>query len=641
MKKVLLSVLGLAASAALCSAAPNVETYPNYGFNAFSPNGRYVVSQLYQSYAILDRETGKTYSYEVEVDEVEGTTSSSEYSSSGTSFISNTGMIVGQRDMTVAVYWKDGQWYDLPSGGLESVAYGIQRDGSRIVGAVAPTAGGGIDGLMLIPCYWDVKDDGTYGMPTLLPNPPRDFAGRIPQYVTAISISEDGNTVAGQVQDYSGFVIEPIVYTKNAEGEWEYKLPINSLYHPEGFELPEDPGDSPNTQYENFMTEEEIAAYQKAIDEYYEAQENLVMPEIESYMTAEELLAYWEALDAFENDPENNPFPWPEEYISEEGLAAYNQAVDEYWEAYNALVWPNALDFMTDKEKAAYEEAKRQEEIWDEKWMLFSEAFNELCELVPNQVFNNVGLSTDGKTYYATSAKEYMDWESWNFVSEYIPCVINLETNEYELLDTGGKSLTFTSKTDNGTILAQEPASFETPAANAYIMASGTSMFIPLYDFFLMEDPELAEWMKQNLTHEYETMIVNEETWEYEIVTVEAMFTGMPFTNADMSVLALTVENYWDYDYTGAAAYGYLITDFSAAVKAVEVEKDYAVTGRAGGVVTLKGEFESVTVYDLAGHVAYETKAPATVVNTGLTGGVYVVKAVTKEGEAIISKLLF
>lgn len=62
-KSVLLACLcGVAALSSSGFEAPTV--YPNASWQGISPDGRYVVSNLYSSMTIIDRTTGKEYSYE-------------------------------------------------------------------------------------------------------------------------------------------------------------------------------------------------------------------------------------------------------------------------------------------------------------------------------------------------------------------------------------------------------------------------------------------------------------------------------------------------------------------------------------------------------------------------------------------------
>ena len=584
-KHLLIATLAMTASVSLYAQAP--KEYAGEAFSALSPNGQYAISSSYESTAIRNLTTGEVYSY-----------TESYYAGNG-NVASNTGVVVGMTMAPMAQYWKDGEWHDLPSVAdrLMSKADGITPDGSRIVGSVSPeTYGGDYEGMMLVPCYWDMQADGTPGELHMLPFPEKDFAGRTPQYITALRVSDDGKIIAGQVQDYSGFVCQPIVYRQDNNGDWTYALIHDELYHPEGFVLPEDPGEGPSTQPEAYMTPDELAAYEQA-------------------------------------------------------LAAYEQAMDEWyaegtWDYDTMPVYPDAADYMGDASKAAFEAALAAAEEWDAKWTEYSEAFQELCEMVPGFTFNNVLMSGDGKLYASTA-------QSGDFFTgySYVPYVYNLNDDTYTAYTDNEESLIVSSMANNGTLLAQVPQSFTNPAAQAYIMPAGTDKFVPLYDYFTTANPSLAEWMKDNMTHEY-TMY----DWYYDedlddyvetSTTEEVLATGIPFTNADMTIIATAVENFW-FDWangdpdTYVDVYGYILplNYVSTDIATMDATKAHAVVkGMVGGTLAFTGEVASATVYDMAGNMVYAVKAPESTVATGLNKGIYVVKMVAADGTTTTTKV--
>lgn len=492
MKKILsLATLAFMATSFLHAQTP--EIHPGEAFSGISPDGKYVVSVVYEVVTIHDRAKDLKYEY------VES------YRVGNGNAISNTGIVVGQSIEDVAQYWKDGEWFDIKSAATRNMskADGITPDGTRIVGAVSPESfTGGYDGLMLTPCYWDVQADGTIGDFNALPYPEKDLSGRIPQYITAIRVSDDGKTIAGQIMDYGGMVCQPIIYRQNEDGEWSYTLIHNELFHPEGIVLPEDPGE-------------------------------------------------WE-----------DEFPQPEAFMGEEALADYNKAMEEYWETWENM--PNAEDYMTEEETAAYQAALAVYNDWEQKWTAFSEAYTQLVQAVPSFTFNNVLLSNDGKTY--VSSKQSGDFFSGY---TYVPSVFNLENDTYKVNE--GQSLIITSMTADGTLLAQKPASWENPTAEACILPAGSNEFVSLYDYFVTANPDLAAWMEENLTH---TVIDYDFDENWDLVpsgSHEIMATGIPFANADLSVIVLGVENSWDYENDPCVAYGYVLyTNYkSTSVNAV------------------------------------------------------------------------
>lgn len=628
MKKFLLLTSAALLASQTMFAISSPKEYAGAAFAGISPDGTLAVSQLYGDVVILNVETNQEFSYN----------SDFEYSVGSGRFISNNRIVVGQKGGTAACYWKDGEWTLLPGDRMMSIAYGITRDGSRIVGALSPQGfAGGVEGLMLTPCYWDVQSDGTFGDPVLLPFPDKDLTGRVPQYVTAVAVSYDGKTIAGQITDFGGMVYQPIVYTCGSDGKWEWSLPQNDLYHPEGFVMPEDPGEAPDVLPENFMSDEEYLAYQAAVDKYWEVSESLIFPEHRFYMTSQEWAAYEQALEDWDGDFDT--YPMIEDFMTEEELKDYEDAVNQYYEDQAANVYPDFEDYMTPEELAAYEEAKKKMEAWDEAWMEFAMAYGELIETVPNFVFNNVFISPDGKYYYSTYMKEGFDPMTWEDLTVSYPYEIDLKTNKSEEYANSDYNLILSSMTDNGTMLAQKPATMTEPVASAYIKEKDSKKFEPLYDFFVKELPSVGTWIKENMTHTYTSYEYDEVLGEVIETEMEIMPTGIPFTNSDLSVIGLAVENFWEE--SDIQAYGYLLPCVGGAFVDKLADDTAEVTALRGGLLKFEGSFEKAVVYDLNGYEHFNVKNPSGLVETGLDKGVYFLKAKTSDGRDIVCKILF
>lgn len=578
MKKILL--FAIVASMATSSVnAQEPKVYTNEAFSGMSPNGNYAVSVMYDYVAIYNLITGEKDEYP------EG------YRAGNGNAISNTGVVVGSSSFEKACYWKGGQWYEIESTAEYNMSYanGITPEGTRIVGSVSPESyAGDYEGLMLTPCYWDVKADGTLSEFHRLPYPDKDLTGRTPQYITAIRISNDGKTIAGQMLDYTGYVCQPVIYQQDENGDWSYTLIHDELFHPENIVLPEYPGDDgPTTDPYAFMTPEEQAAYDQALED-------------------------WNATGEWDYS-----------------------------------TYPNQTDYMGEESMAAYEAALAVYEEWDEKFNAYMEAYNELCEAVPTFSFNNVLMSSDGKTYATTHTYDAMDWTTWETISEYTPYVFSLENDTYKTYPNDDVNLILTSITDNGTLLAQKQASMEEPFATAYILPAGAEKFETLYDYFTTANASLAEWIKENMTHEYEAYDM--DTWEPYMA--EAVATGVPFTNPDMSIITTYVENFW-YDWGSfdwendnpddvPGYYSYVFhPDFTTGLASISNGKDAAsVSGQKGGMLLFKGEVANATVYNLNGAKVYTVEAPEAMVATGLGTGVYVVKVVATNGTVTFAKV--
>lgn len=344
MKKILL----LSATAMMASAAFAVEPqiYDELYSVGISPDGKTMVSATETTFTIVNLETGQKT-------EFEGNGTVDSYSLGQGNAFSSAGVIVGSGIDGRAAYYQEGEWVDLntPHPEFTSCADGITADGTRICGNVG-MAKMSIDDIptpMQVPAVWDLKSDGTYGDAVVLPYPEKDFSGRVPTYVTAMAISDDGKTVVGQVYDYSGGYISLIFYTLGDDNQWSYNTEFNRLVNPDNVTFPEDPGECPTGPDANdYLTEEQRAAYQAAVDVYYEE------------------------------------------------IAAGN---------YDAQ-YPEMTDFMSPEQKAAYEAAlaayQVAQEEWQAKFTAYYTVFEQATVNAKSIVFNNVKLTPDGKTAVST-----------------------------------------------------------------------------------------------------------------------------------------------------------------------------------------------------------------------------------------------
>lgn len=293
MKRLLLS----ASFPALCLSAlaadlPQPKVLESSNANAISANGRYVVADGFAGVKIFDLEDEKEYDYTE-------ASPAGMYTAGFANCVSSNGIVVGYGNAG-ALYWKDGIWHKIKipaSTKGSTLVNSITPDGSRICGSIGQEemSAGENDVLRQVPCIWNWNPEkGEFNLPVLLPHPDRDFTGRVPQLITAVGISDDGKTVVGQIQAVTGTVNYPIIYTENAEGEWSYEIPDYDILHPEGVEFPEYPGDSGPAypSEESFMTPDEIAQYELAFEAYVNSGYTLPSPEYKDFMTAEEIDAY-------------------------------------------------------------------------------------------------------------------------------------------------------------------------------------------------------------------------------------------------------------------------------------------------------------------------------------------------------------
>lgn len=288
MKKVLL----LSAVAAMSAAAVNAiepQVLDDVMITKLSPDGNLAVSDMNGVVTIFDFANDKTYEYGMDEETYVS------YTTGLGNAISSTGIIVGGKGDENPAYWENGEWKMLPVSEVSGVygPNGITPDGGVICGIVPSTSTGA---TTILPAIWTRNDDGSYSDYKILPHPSKDFSGRDPQYITAVCISNDGKTIAGQIQDYSSMLPQPIVYRMNDKNEWEYELIHPEMINVGNVEFPEWSPEPYRPEPEDFMTPENLAAYEEAYQTYIQNGYNPdLMPYPSEYMTPEEIAAFEEA----------------------------------------------------------------------------------------------------------------------------------------------------------------------------------------------------------------------------------------------------------------------------------------------------------------------------------------------------------
>ncbi|MDE7375516.1 MAG: hypothetical protein K2N16_01560, partial [Muribaculaceae bacterium] len=469
-----------------------------------SPNGEWISNHdvNFGVITVTNLVTGERYMYES--NEEEGKL----FTAGLGNCLSNNGVVLGTSDLSVSVigYGEKGVWHNLPIRpediGMCS-ANGISADGKVICGHVGGVAFGADDGsIMVHPVVWTLQDDGTYGLYQELPYPTKDFLGQTPQYVTAVSVSGDGKTIAGQVVSNSGMYTEPVIYTQSADGNWSYTLVNNQeIFNPNNVEYPQYPNDQPEyPDIMNFATPEEIAACDAAVEEFNNYSAN--QPQMTDFMTEEEKAAYQDAIDNW--NPEESYYPSPEEYMTSEELEAYNAAVDEFWANYPE--YPSLRNFMTEEEVAKYDAAEAAYNVAMEEWYTkFEEYQNTIDEFtadVPHFIFNTVILSNNGRYLGLSNQKQSMFWgeESEN-ATVY---VFDLEAGTYSIhSDSQELDLLVCYVGDNGQVLAAGPVGNR--IRNTYFCHNwnGEGGYQAIQDMVKEADPTLYAWMEENMRHPY------------------------------------------------------------------------------------------------------------------------------------------
>lgn len=436
MKKLLLLAFGATVFGAGAALTP--KSLDNLAWTKISTDGSIVVSEVYGTMTIYNVKTGTSIEF---LNDGEGAS----FSTGLGNAVSNDGIVLGTTsEDSKPEYWDGTAWkvleYDASKPG-NNMANGITPDGSRICGSLG-LAEMTLDAkTMLVPAYWDRNADGSYGTYHPLPYPTMDWTHRVPQYVTAVSISDDGKTIVGQVSDYSGMSIEPIVYKQKADGEWEYSLPLRHLYNPDNVEIPEWPGESPELpQAKNFMTQAEYDQWQADYQAWIQSGYAGDMPQATSYMTDDEKAAFQAAMDA------------------------YTTAQAEY----------------------------------DTKYYAYIDVVQPLIESSPSMEFNNAMINAEGTHIYCVPAIIYDDPESWMGWSQ------RNEVWDVTLADAGIVKYDKTSMSatcvTNSAVLSTTGL-WEQPS-ESFVLSGGEQQSV--YDYLISRDPELKEWLDANVIHDIE-----------------------------------------------------------------------------------------------------------------------------------------
>lgn len=636
MNKILLLGASFLMSGSMLAMEP--EVIDNLFGTNLSPNGEWLIGQGSEvSVIIRNLVTGEEFVYDGEKD-------GNAYGIGSGNVVSNNGVVVGTTDNMNACYWENGSWHKLNILDKEAtnVAHSVTPDGGIICGNVGQGAIT-IDAtkIMALPALWYREGDGSYGDPVVLPHPEVDFSGRLPQYVSAVGISNDGKTVIGQMMDYSGFVVQPILYTCDENGEWTYSIIHPELMNPNGVKFPEYPGEfDMEFSYETYMTPQQIEDYQQAIQDYFDEMDSLVAPEPVQFMSYQGYQDYLKALNEYYETWED--FPDYKEFMTEAELAEYEEALAEYEEIMDSLEYPEFKDFMTEdnydeyiRNKAIYDKAYAE---WEEKYYEFEDAFYECLEDGYTYLFNNFKISGDGKIAVTTrqGTVENDDPMAWMpFKSVYYPISFNLEDGTFTQYVNAEDLIMSYISDDYSILLKYQDTNYILPSRAYIIPQLNGEDLMPIEDFVAMTSPETAEWMEKEMTHSV-IIGVNELTWEY--IYADFMCSGLPTSTPDLSLFATTIENSWSdspVDY-----YTYLFSTGESGVNKIADESEYGMKV-ASGRIFLTGSFRQVEVYSISGEKVFSLKNPGASVETNLGKGMYIVRATTADGNSRIAKVVF
>lgn len=473
-KSLLFTALGSLALGAMAQTEP--VKIGSFHAGSMSANGRYLSSAI----------NGTVSLYDSEKNQVIFTNSYDGLGMGNGRNISDNGVfLIG--DMNAAWLVIDGK--EVSQNVLQKFPFSslnaITPDGKYLCGSVSnfdiiPNSD---DNTMYLPVVYTLGEDNQLSEPEYLPYPALDFLNKPIQYASAVNISNDGKTICGLVTDWFGFMSYPIIYTKDADGKWSYDLPTKEYLNPNNLVLPEDPGEA--KQAKDFMTPEEIAAYQEAYNKWQAETPNdyANMPLIENYMTAEELAAF-------------------NAYAKE-----FNQKLEEYYIIRNQII----------DETLKFEQ-------------------NITC------------ISTDGNLVAAaaTVIVPNDDPTSWYPTKEiHITYIFNLAdgtTSQLECVE----GIVPSTITNDGTVFCGTIQSMMSITPLSGLVGNvATTTTQPLVEYLSTINPAYGTWMKENCTRMITTGY-DPET--YEPIEENIVFSGRPLASADGKTIATAIDFVMDED---------------------------------------------------------------------------------------------
>lgn len=559
-------------------------------FTCISADGKMAGSDLMGRITLVNPQNGKVlYSYPETVDDMTAYT----LSNGNGQGISDTGVVLCTRNDNDVCWWKAGEFHSLvplvTDDAVTNGVNGITPDGLTICGYCGLKPMSTDDSLtpMSVPVIYKLKSDGTYTEAIQLPYPERDFTGRVPQYVIATNISNDGRVIAGQVLDYSAAMPQPILWKLNSNNVWTYEtLGIDQL-NPDHVVFPPFPDIEPKMpQAENFMSPEGLADYNEAYQAWAASGYTGEMPEYTDYMTDEELAAYNAAMAKYNEE-----------------MAVYQPLADAFNE-----VWYSFLD--------------------SGKGTIFE--------------FNSTSLSPDGKLLMQMEQKEIPtdDPMSWfPTVTKYGTAVFNLENGKYKSYGVGLNSQPSRIMADGTVIGSVQDEMLGTRRATIYKPADWATDNVPefgwLDEYVKTKNSEIYDWMKANMCADFEV-----EDWDGNVTTYKNVwFTGFPLATPDMNTIISTQENTFDWS-TEAMAFGFCMPfQETSGIRDVAGEGNMTVKAQRGGMIELQG-VRNVKVYDAQGRLVYDAENVNGSVSTGLKG-VCIVRATGMDGDVKTIKVNF
>lgn len=427
----------------------------------------------------------------------------------------------------------------FPSGSVDAITW----DGTRICGHVENPESVDFDEfnpdkqkMLYLPYYCDIEGDEISEV-KILPTPGLDFFGLRPQYCTAKWISDDGKTIIGQVIANSGYYIYPIVYKEDDNGEWSYILPSESLFNPDGMEIP-------------MWPVPEMEAPQ--------AQDYIGDPELKAYFL--ELLAEWDG------EEDSDPY----QLLDPDGYSIMTQ---EEWEA-----WMNAFEEYKNYSENIYQP------LVDQYYDLYSRFIAKSCNFLQTDMALNPQGTLMSQTRVITKFAN-----DGNPVKYHVPYLFDLTDGSVKVLGEENSQLKITQILGDGTLIAATPkpgpASPDATPQHSYILLPENDEFMAMEEFIKSVNGNYAEWMNSYLFH---SVPLGYNT-NGEMIYADLTVTGLVVVSQDLSILAGGVDTeWWDIE-DNAFYYAYFLNEVKNPDAGVE------------SILGNKGEVFPQSVYNLQG----------------------------------------
>lgn len=458
---------------------------------------------------------------------------------------------------------------------------GISPDGTMVCGLLTlANVNVMSNATFTLPYVWEINGDQITC--TALPYPEKDFTGRYPQGYHPLFVSADKNRILGRQIDYSGMAGAIVVWQRTAPGEpWSYTLLGEDLLYKNGPEFPAYPDEPESVDYTLYMTEDEIAAYNEAYQNWIAGGYVGEVPQREDFITDETRKA---------------------QYL--EALTAYNAAVDEYnneLAAFDDVYYQRMTGYMLDLYS-------------------MSSSFNGRyvgCTL----------QTTDMSDYFPTTITYplYYDLDDNN------KCY-KLEEEQYKNTGMSGHI------TDAGDVVVSIPAmaSMYDPR-NSYVIPAGKDQLQILYSY--LSDKTGGKVNRQTFVDAGMAYSWTDYSTGEPTEVTDSVLVGSALLSADgMSAAGFSTDPSTFMFSSWAINGGSTTGIHTAAVKGTE--KVLRTNVIEDGTIEYVADAASAMIYDMSGAVVFSGRVQNGIIAAPTKSGMYLLRTRLNDGSLITDKII-